>query len=174
MKYSLISKPALTLLFSGILSFAGFAQSAPVKQKTAEELTAARNDSIIITDIINPTSNDALGKGQTPDWEAMRSQIALKYDGTYADRTITKARIYFYYGKDWPLFSTAIVHYTEAYEDKDDLRLMNKNAKYILRYSQEPAEWKKAQSWVKHAVDKEPSNSTYKETYDALEMKIKG
>ena len=158
------------LLFTIGLGLVTVAQSV----KSAEELKIARNDSIIIADILNPQVSDADGKGQIPDWEAMRAQVALKYDGTYADRTITKRKIYYYFGKDWPVFSTSIVHYTEAYENKDDLRLMNKNAKFILKYSQDPDEWKKAEGWIKHAVDKEPSNAVYKETYDALEAKIKG
>lgn len=143
-------------------------------QRTPEEMKMVRNDSIIIADMVNPQVRDAGARGQTPDWEAMRSQIVLKYDGSYADRTITKARIYYYYGKDWALFSTAIVHYTDAYENKDDLALMNKNAQFILKYSQEPDEWKKAQAWVKHAVEKDPSNGTYKDTFEALDAKIKG
>jgi hypothetical protein len=50
---------------------------------------------------------------------------------------------------------------------------MNKNAKMVLQYSKDPEEWKAAAAWVKHAVDKEPGNADYKETYDGLTMKIK-
>jgi len=151
-----------------------FAQSPSTAPKSAEVLTVQRNDSIIIADMINPRVQEAGEQGQDPDWEGLRASVALKYDGSYADRTVTKARIYYYFGKDWSLFSTAIVHYTEAYEDKEDLRLMNKNAKFILKYSQNPAEWKTALGWVKHAVEKEPANAAYKETYEGLEAKIKG
>lgn len=65
------------------------------------------------------------------------------------------------------------MHFTVDYENKEDLRLMNKNAKMILKYSKDPEDWKTALTWVKHAVDKEPANAAYKETFDALSEKIK-
>ena len=130
-----------------------------------------KKDSIIMTDIVNPSVNKSRQQNETPDWAFLTTTVTGKYDATYADRTITKARIYYYYGQDWALFSTAIVHYTEAYEDKENLKLMNKNAKMILQYSTNPAELKAATAWVKHAVDKEPSNTAYQETYSALAAK---
>ena len=171
MKYTNLKNLGLTLL---VMTVASTLVSAQSKQKSADEMKYLRNDSIILADMINPQERDAQSNGQEPDWEGMRANILLKYDGVAADRAVTKARIYYYYSKDWALFATAIVHFTEAYEDKEDLNLMNKNAKFILRYSQNPKEWKMAQAWVKHAVDKDPSNAGYKETWDALEAKIKG
>jgi hypothetical protein len=93
------------------------------------------------------------------------------FDATYSDRTITSAKIYYYYGKDWPLFSIVLVRYTDTYEDKENLKLMNKNEMMILQYGTNPAELKAATAWVKHAVDKEPSNTAYQETYSALAAK---
>jgi len=128
------------------------------------------NDSVIQADIIMPLVSRA---AETPDWQVLGQNISTKYGDSYVDRTVTKAKIYYYYGKDWPLFSKALVHFTEAYEDKENLKLMNENAKMVLQFSQDPDELKAALAWVKHAVDKEPGNASYKETYDALSMKIR-
>lgn len=130
-----------------------------------------RNDSMILSDMILPFLDKA--PNGNPDWHLLEMEIKAKYGETYLDRNLTKAHIYYYFGKNWPVFSKALVHYTESYENKDDLRMMNKNAKMVLQYSQQPEEWKSALGWVKRAVDKEPDNAGYKETYDALSMKIR-
>jgi hypothetical protein len=44
----------------------------------------------------------------------------------------------------------------------------------VLDHSQNPTEWKTAQSWAKYPADKSPSNDEYKATYDALTAKING
>jgi hypothetical protein len=127
-------------------------------------------DKLIISTIINPAEREA--NVDEPNWTAIGVQVRASYTEVQADRAITKAQIYYYYNKDWPKFSTAIVHFTNAYEDKDDLKLLNKNAGFILEHSTDQSELKAAQGWMKHAVDKEPSNTTYQETYKALTAKI--
>ncbi len=129
-----------------------------------------QTDSAILKEIILP----AIRQHQEPDWKVLRTTIVTRYNDSYGDRNVIKAKIYYFYGKDWAQFSTAIVQYTRAYECKDDLALMNGNAKMILAHSQNPAEWKAAQVWVKYAMDKAPSEEKYKTTYDALAEKIKG
>jgi hypothetical protein len=129
-------------------------------------------DDIIFRTIINPAEEAV--NGQEPAWTAIQQQIRAGYTDVQTDRALTKARIYYYFGKDWLKFSAAIVHYTEAFENKEDLPLMNKNAKMILQHSQDPKEWKTALAWVQHAVDKEPGNLTYKTTADGLKAKING
>jgi hypothetical protein len=129
-------------------------------------------DKIIMQTIINPAEEGAASEG--PNWVAIGQQVRASYTEAQTDRAVTKAKIYYYYGKDWAQFSTAIVHYTDTYESKDDLPLMNKNAKMILDHSLNPADWKAAQSWAKHAADKNPSNAAYRATYDALTAKING
>jgi len=137
---------------------------------SAQSNEVRRNDSLILAGMIMPlVSNSAT----TPDWDALARDVKAKYGDSYVDRAVTKARIYYYYGKDWPVFSKALVHFTEVYEDKDNLKLMNKNAKMVLQYSQDPNDWKAAVTWMKRAMDKEPGNAAYKETYDALTTKVK-
>lgn len=128
------------------------------------------NDSIILHQVIYP----AIQQPQEPDWKVLRTTIVTRYNDSYADRNVTKAKIYYFYGKDWVQFCSALVQYTQAYEFKDDLALMNKNAKMVLGHSQNPADWKAAQGWVKYASEKAPSNEGYKATYDALTEKIGG
>jgi len=139
----------------------------------AQKADPNTTDSIILAQIINPAEEQATSQGKAPNWDLITAAVKVKYDETATDRAVTKAEIYYYYGKDWGKFSTAIVHFTEAYEDKSDYKLMNKNAKFILRYSTNPEEWKTAQTWVKTAMDKEPANAAYKETYDNLAAKLK-
>ncbi len=129
-------------------------------------------DKVIIHTIIQPAEDQAATN--EPAWGAISQQIRMVYSETQADRALTKAQIYYYYGRNWPRFSTALVHYTETYEDKYDFPLMNKNANFVLTYSANPREWRAAQVWVKAAVDKEPGNSTYKTTYDSLTARITG
>jgi len=109
-----------------------------------------------------------------PDWKVLRTTIVTQYGDAYADRTITKAKIFYYYSKDWPQFSSALVQYTNNYEYRDSLPLMNMNAKMVLDHSNNPGDLKAAQAWIKYASDKNPSNEEYKATYDALSAKIAG
>jgi hypothetical protein len=129
-------------------------------------------DKVIISGIVKPAEQSAGAEG--PNWTAIQQQVKASYTEVQTDRAITKAKIFYYYGKDWAQFSAAIVRYTDAYEDKDDGVLMNKNAKMILDHSQDPKEWKAALGWIQHALDKAPDNSTYKATRDALNAKLVG
>jgi hypothetical protein len=132
------------------------------------------NDNVIMHEILGPALNSAREQNQEPDWKVLRTTITTRFDPTYADRNITKAKIFFFYNRDWAQFSTALVQYTQQYEWKDSLSLMNMNARMVLDHSQNPADWKAAQSWAKYASDKNPSNDTYRATYDALTAKIAG
>ena len=162
---------ALSFVFLGCFfafSVATAQADHPLDAKTLQ------NDSIILQSILKPAIQTAGQHGQEPDWKILRTTIVTRYDDSYGDRNVTKAKIYYFYGNDWVQFSTAIVQYTQNYECKDSLSLMNKNAKMILQHSDNPAEWKAAQSWVKYASDRNPSNEAYKATYDALTAKISG
>ena len=132
------------------------------------------NDKVIMHEILSPALKSARAQNQQPDWNVLRTTITTRFDASYADRNITKSRIFFFYGRDWAQFSTALVQYTQQYEWKDSLNLMNMNAKMVLDHSQNPADWKAALSWAKYASDKNPSNDTYRATYDALSAKIAG
>lgn len=135
---------------------------------------AVANDKVIKDEILRPALQDARAEGKEPDWNVLRTTITTRFDGTYADRNIIKAKIFFFYSRDWAQFSTALVQYTQNYEWRDSLSLMDKNARMILDHSQNPAEWRAAQSWAKYASDKNPSNDTYRATYDELTEKING
>jgi len=129
-------------------------------------------DKAIMQTIINPAEERAGSEG--PNWVAISQQVRASYTEVQTDRAVTKSKIYYYYGKNWVQFSTAIVHYTDVYENKDDGALMNKNAKMILDHSQDPIQWKAALGWVQHVLDKAPDNQTYKATRDALNAKLVG
>ncbi|HXB07667.1 MAG TPA: hypothetical protein VNW04_11135 [Puia sp.] len=129
-------------------------------------------DKIIINSIIKPAEQAA--GDQAPNWAALEAQIKASYSDVQTDRAVTKAKIFYYWSKDWPQFSTALVHYTDVYEDKEDFKLMDKNAKMVVDHSTNLRDWKAALTWVQHAADKEPGNAEYKATVDALKAKING
>src|SRR5580698_5080202 len=74
-------------------------------------------DNVIMTRIIHPAEERAGSGG--PNWVAISQQVRASYTDVQTDRAITKSKIYYYYAKDWAQFCTAIVHYTETYENKD-------------------------------------------------------
>jgi len=159
------------IFITGCLVIAGVtlrAQSSSVNNA----VKIRRTDSLIIATIISPEEQQAGEDSREPDWASLSPLIKTKYSAEDAERSITKAKIYFYYGKDWPEFNKALVLYTVKYEDKNDLRLMNINANYILKFSSDPEELKTALGWIKPALEKEPGNQDYKKTYDALNTKI--
>lgn len=127
-------------------------------------------DSLINVQIIKP-ARQAAAPGD-PDWDAIQKTITAKYDGTTADRTITKAKIYFYYNKDWPKFCTGIVHYTDNWELANDYPLLNLNAGMLLQWDTNPTELKEALRWAKAAANSDPNNEKFKTTYDALSAKV--
>jgi len=151
-----------------LLAAAVFFNRANAQNQTEHDPTIRSKDSLIKVNMIDP----AEAGGQTPDWLKLTKTISAQYDAVYADRTITKAKIYFYYGKDWPQFCAAIVHYTNKYEDPNDLPLMSMNAQYILAKSTDKSELQSALQWSKKAAAGEPSNQIYKDTEKALQAKL--
>lgn len=144
-------------------------------QTTNSDITEHNNevkakDIAIKKDIIEPAVQNA--NGEAPNWAALTKVITEKYEETTADRTITKAKIYFYYSKDWSAFCAGIVNYTNKYELANDYKLLNLNAGMILKISNEQMLLKEALRWAKAAADNEPGNIKYKETYDSLMAKI--
>jgi hypothetical protein len=129
-----------------------------------------QKDSVVKASMIDPAVQEA--RGEAPDWTALAAAITQKHDAVTADRTITRAIIYFTYGKDWPAFTGAIVKYTEKYEDHDNLRLLNFNANIILKYSQNKKELETALGWSRQTAEKDTANADYKKTLDALSAKI--
>ena len=127
-------------------------------------------DEVIIKQVIEPAAQQG-GDGD-PAWAMIGEKIKASYSENDAERAINKAQIYYYFGKDWPKFCSALVRYTEKYEDKNDAKLMNKNAQFILQHSENPAEWKVAQNWIAGATAKDPTNAIYKATADGLAAKM--
>jgi len=157
----------LTLL----LTVYGIAKGQTTNKAITEHDPAVRaKDSTIKAGIIEPAEQNA--GDQAPDWAALTQAITQKYDATTADRTITKAKIYFYYYKDWPTFCADIVHYTDNYELADDYKLLNLNAGMILKNSDNQNDLKEALKWSKAALGSDPANEKFKTTYDALLAKV--
>jgi hypothetical protein len=124
------------------------------------------------TKIIDPAEKDA--GDDAPDWDELNKTITTKYDAVTADRTITKAKIYYYYNKDWPSFCDGILYYTDNWELANDYKLLNGNAVMILQNSADQAQLKEAQKWAKMAMDGDANNADYKTTYQAITDKLAG
>jgi hypothetical protein len=146
--------------------------NAQTNNKTLTEHDPAiqAKDAQVKSQIIDPAQQVA-GE-EAPDWAALTKTITAKFDATTADRTITKAKIYFYYNKDWPQFCAGIVNYTNHYELADDYHVLNLNAGMILKNSDDPKQFKEALRWAKAAADSDPANAPYKETYESLKAKV--
>lgn len=153
----------LLMLSIALLAFSAYGQ----EKKALDSI-----DKVILSTIINPAET-AAGSGE-PDWTAIQVKVRASYTDLQTDRAITKAKIYYYWNTDWPKFSTALIHYTEAYESKDELELMNKNATMVLEHSEARTDWQVALGWIQHAVDKAPDNGNYKATRDGLKAKLAG
>ena len=129
-------------------------------------------DDKVKAELIDAVVSKAREGGNTPDWVALTVAITAKYDALTADRNVTRAKLFFYYSKDWKAFASAIVNYTEKYEDPANLSTINTNANFVLEHSTDKEELGKALAWSKKLVEKEPDNEDYKKTYAALKEKL--
>jgi hypothetical protein len=137
---------------------------------TEHDPTIKAKDEQIKAEIIDP-ARKAASPGD-PDWGTVTKTIIVKYDAVTADRTVTKAKIYYYYSRDKGIFCTNIVHFTNNWELANDYQLLNLNAGMILQWDDNPTELKEALRWAKAAADSDPTNEKFKITYDALSAKV--
>lgn len=126
----------------------------------------------IIDRVVLREDIDPLLQQQPTDWVKISDVVTRKYDALTADRTVSKAKIFSSYGRDWTAFTAAIAYYTEKYEDKHNLRILDKNAHFILQYSQNKQELQSALSWSRIVLEKEPGNAGYQQTSTALQAKL--
>jgi hypothetical protein len=150
----------------GEIGNAAATSGAETKERTES------NDKLIASAIINPAVDAARNEGKEPDWEGLKKAVTAKYDAVYADRTVTRAQIFFYYSSNWEKFATAIVNYTEKFENKSDYATLNTNANFILAHSNDKEELKKAMAWSELTVKNDPDNEDYKKTLEALKAKL--
>ena len=150
-----MKKRYLLLVFSIFAVGTARAQTKDV-HITEHDPAVATRDSLIKMQIIDSA---VLAAGNAaPDWAALTTTIRQRYDSMSADRTVTTAKIYYYYGKDWSRFTATIVHYTDNYEEATNYPLLNKNANFILKFSVDPTEWKAALAWNTTAMHGDPNN----------------
>ena len=108
-----------------------------------------------------------------PDWEQLNKAFTEKYNAEYASKTVNIAKLFIYYNNHREKFASAIVEYTEIYQDVIDLKTMNTNANYVLQYSSDKKELRKALDWCRSTLEIAPDNSEYQKTRDALIEKLK-
>jgi thioredoxin-related protein len=149
-------------------SFAFFRDKAPKVDLVMKKKNYSREitDRVVIIEEIEPRLQDST------DWNLIEVAITQKYDSVTADRTVTQAKIYLSYNKDWPVFIQSLIRYTDLYEDPDDLELLNKNANFILQFAQDKPSLTKALTWSQHTLDKDASNPDYKKTHTAIRTRL--
>lgn len=140
-------------------------------QATAPDIKAV--DDKVKAELIDPAIAKANEAGTAPDWSALTKTVTAKYDALTAERNVTRAKLFFYYGKDWKAFASAIVVFTEKFEDKSNLPTILTNANFVLEHSTDKAELAKALAWANMLVEKEPNNEDYKKTLEGLKEKVK-
>lgn len=155
--------PILTIVMILICFLTGSLASYGQSKKQLDSV-----DKVIIAQYITPAEQQA--GAEDPQWGALVQKIKESHTGIEADRAVHKAQIYYYYGKNWPKFCSALVIYTDSYEDKNDFKLMDKNANMVLLRSNEVADFQKAAAWMMPATN--TGNDAYKKTYEALIAKI--
>jgi hypothetical protein len=155
----------------GAAPVASAAQSSDEETAPVQDIKAV--DEKLKAELIDPAIAKANEAGAAPDWTALTKTVAAKYDAVTAERNVTRAKLFFYYGKDWKAFASAIVVFTEKYEDNSNLPTMLTNANFVLEHSTDKAELAKALAWANMLVEKEPNNEDYKKTLEGLKEKIK-
>ncbi|WP_245869927.1 hypothetical protein [Pedobacter ginsengisoli] len=140
--------------------------------KSTDADNLKQKDKAIADAIINLLVDAAKAEDKVPDWQAIAAAVTQKHDAVTADRTVTRAKLFYYYGKDWKVFASAIVNYTEKFEDKNNRPTMLTNANFVLEHSADKAELSKALDWAKMLTEKAPDNEDYKKTYAALKEKL--
>lgn len=156
-------KIVLVLSISVVLTIKAFAQ-------TRAEI---RIDSLATADIINPAIQKASQAQAEPNWSLITKDVTTKFGAVTADRTVTRAQIFLYYGKNWPKFTAAITNYTEKFEDQKNPAVLDKNANFILQRSNNPDEVRTAMTWAKKAIALDSSNEAYANTLKALEARFR-
>lgn len=139
---------------------------------TEHDAAVKAKDDEVKTAIIDPAEQAA--NGDAADWDALQKTITGKYDAVTADRTVTKAKIYYYYNNDWPTFCDAIIHYTDNWELANDYKLLDGNAAMILQYSNDAGQLKEAQKWAKLAANGDANNADYQKTLKDISDKLAG
>lgn len=154
------------------------AQSPPPAQKVKDSATieamVAANDSIITSRIVDSCIIIANWKKIPPDWTAIKVLVRDKYDSIYADRTVTRAEIYYYQRTDWPRWATAYTHFVDFYGSPNRPGTLDREARFVLKHSQNREELKTALRWINHAIELAPNQPDFRETRDKLLKKING
>jgi hypothetical protein len=162
-KYQLLS----IIMF--VLFYHAYAQTNDIKV-TEQDLGVLATDALIANKIIKPAEQNSNGK--VPDWDLLTAKVMVGYGNNAADRTITKAKMQYYYHKDWSLFCASVVHYTEFFVMNNDYSMLDAMAETILKNSDDPAQLKVAQRWAGLANAAEPQNKQYNKTFQAFYYKL--
>jgi hypothetical protein len=171
--------PKLKIYTPGILRFlAAFSSSSQSRgfryflnnAETADSVMQQAHYAEDITDRMITKEN--IDDYSQISWPACRDSITKKYNATIADRVITRAQLYRDYGKDWPAFCSALIHYTDTYEDRKDLNLLDKNARMILENSNDKDCLQAVLRWSRQTLVAEPANAAYRSTYTLIQQKL--
>ena len=108
-----------------------------------------------------------------PEWENIRAEITKKYNSTYADRTITGAKVRWYgWKQDWQEFTKNKVALVEKYGTYMSNEELNANSWDVFLHSKDKKEISIAITWVKRVLETQPEWSNAWDTYANLVYKL--
>jgi hypothetical protein len=150
-----------------------FLKRTGLVNNTLGKITFAQDvvEKVLIRSEIEPALRK-LPAGSQPDWKQLTNYLSNKYDPLSGQRAVIRAELSFYDGKDRMKFCRALVVYTSLYLDHTDTSLMDHNASYILKYSNDERDIKSALTWSEMTIQEEPNNLVYKKTHQAIEQKL--
>lgn len=106
---------------------------------------------------------------EEPDWAALTATIAEKYDPTYADRTVGRARVSWNWIKGrWPEFRKHLLAMATKYGIAATKVHVNNAAWDFFLHSTDPVELTAAATWMAGEVKRAPEDHTWIDTYANL------
>jgi tetratricopeptide (TPR) repeat protein len=104
-----------------------------------------------------------------PDWRKIKSTITQKYGKSYADRTITGAKVRWYgWKRDWPEFTKSKVILVNRYGTNMSNFDLDVHSWDMFLHSREKNELNDAINWIKRVLQKEPDWPNAIDTYANL------
>jgi hypothetical protein len=135
-------------------------------------------DDVITREEITPLAYTAGQYGSEPtatepDWAAIRATITKKYDARYADRTVGRAQVFWYWGKQrWPEYRRHLFAFVKRYGLAKSRVSVNEAAWVIFEHSSDKAELATAASWMEQVCQREPDTPAFIDTHANLLYKL--
>lgn len=153
-----------------------YRQAAKVDQVMGESSYAEWVvDRVVAREEIDPVAfPDRSPSATEPNWSTLATTIAKKYDASYADRTVLRSQIVWYWftGGYWPQFRRSVMAFVDRYGAERSRLLLNDIAWNMFLHSNDSTELATAASWMERECQREPNNEAFLDTYANLLYKV--